>query len=107
MAEYAVTTMDNPWNPFTYPDEWLDWDTKYGYSTNEWLALYALTSSSLDDETNEHLVNDGVNDFLAANPLGIHYKVYKEEANVLIPLANEAFLKMENELLQTNPTTSG
>lgn len=100
MAEYAVTTMDNPWNPFTYPDEWADWDEEYGYTTNQWLALYALTSSSLDDETNEHLVTDGINDFLAINPFGIHYKVYKEEADKLIPMANEAFSKFGKELLR-------
>lgn len=92
MAEYAVTTMDNPWNPFTYPNEWLDWDRHYGWTTNEWLAKYALTSSSLDDETNERIATDGINDFLALNPFGIHYKVYKDEADKLIPLANAAYL---------------
>ena len=97
MAEYAVTTMDNPWNPFVYPNEWSDWDDKYGWTTNEWLAVFALTSSSLDDETNERIVTDGVNDFLELNPFGIHYKVYREEADKLIPLANAAYLEFHKD----------
>ena len=97
MAEYAITTMDNPWNPFTYPDEWLDWDRKNGYTTNEWLAKYALVSSSLDNDANKRIIDEGVKDFLALNPFGIHYKVYKEEADTLIPIANAAYLSMANE----------
>ena len=97
MAEYAVTTMDNPWNPFKYPNEWYDWDNHYGWTTNEWLAIYALTSTSLDDETNERLITDGINDFLKLNPFGVHYKVYKDEADKLIPLANAAYLEIQKE----------
>lgn len=106
MGEYAVTTMDNPWNPFTEYEKWQDWDNKNGYTTNEWLALYALTSSSLDDETNEQIAANGINDFLAFNPFGIHFKVYKDEADKLIPLANEAYLKMMEAKTAKDTTAS-
>lgn len=33
-----ITTIDNPFNPFTEYDAWLDYDEKQGYFTNNYLA---------------------------------------------------------------------
>lgn len=91
MSGYMVTTMDNPYNPFKDYAEWYEWDHEYCWFTCEWLAIFDRTSIDLDPETNRRLADEGVNDFLAFNPYGMHFKVYEDEADELIPLANKMF----------------
>ena len=46
VTEYMLTTIDNPYSPFTQFDEWLEFDTLKGYNTCGYLARVAKTSSS-------------------------------------------------------------
>ena len=41
---FMITTIDNPFNPFTQYDEWLAFDEQMGYYTNNYLARIANTS---------------------------------------------------------------
>ena len=51
-----ITTVDNPWNPFTDWDNWLSFDIQKGYNTCERLASLAITSDSLSDEENKESI---------------------------------------------------
>ena len=93
MSAYMITTIDNEWNPFTNFLEWFARDRQLGYNTCQWIDAYTKTSSELDDETIEADVDNGVSDFLSLNPFGMHYKVYEEEADKLIPIMNETYKK--------------
>lgn len=44
-----LTTIDNPYNPFTQYNEWSAFDTEKGYHSNALLARFAATSSELSD----------------------------------------------------------
>lgn len=54
--EIAITTVDNPWNPFTDWDSWLAFDIQHGYNTCERLSSTTITSDSLSDEENEESI---------------------------------------------------
>lgn len=91
MADYVLTTFDNPWNPFTDFKQWLERDHDLGHYTLEKMASFCKTSPYLDDEDNEYIIDECVKEFLSLNPDGIHYKVYKDEADKLIPLMYNSY----------------
>lgn len=53
-----ITTVDNPWNPFTHWDEWRQFDIFKGYNTCERLARIALVSDVLPDTINREALNE-------------------------------------------------
>lgn len=91
MADYMVTTMDNPWNPFTHYHEWLSFDTSHGYNTDQWVYILSKTSSDLLKDEMEEQIDAGVESLLALDPFGIHVKVYDYDADSLIPIFNKAY----------------
>ena len=44
-GDYMLTTVDNPFNPFTEFDSWLAYDEQSGYNTNGLLARLTLDSN--------------------------------------------------------------
>lgn len=67
-GEYMLTTVDNPYDPFTDYESWLAFDEQNNYNTNGLLARMALTSNDLTDEENELAINHAVNDILNLFP---------------------------------------
>lgn len=58
MRKVAITTIDNPHDPFTQFDEWYAYDEIKGYHSCSLLARFANTSIDLDaDEANELIEN--------------------------------------------------
>lgn len=74
-----LTTIDNPYNPFTQNDAWLAFDRSKGYYTYEYLARIAKTSSVLNDAQNDAIIDAAINEIIALNPLGIYKKVYEKD----------------------------
>lgn len=70
--ELMVTTIDNPFNPFTDFDAWRSFDVDHGYYTLEYMArLTDVTSDNTEDEYNE-AINDAVKRICRLNLLGIY-----------------------------------
>ena len=58
MAEVSMlSTVDNPWNPFTNFDEWLNFDLQKGYNCSAYLMRIAKISDDMSDEA----VNEEIN----------------------------------------------
>lgn len=91
MGNYMVTTIDNPWNPFTQYHEWLSYDISHWYSTDAWIAILSKTSSDLPLQEQEEQIDFGVQRLLELDPYGLHVKVYEDEADVMIPIFNKAY----------------
>lgn len=72
---YMLTTIDNPYSPFTQPDAWYGFDRQMGYYTPEYLARIAKTSMALSDAQNEAITNDAINEIVSMDLLGIYRKV--------------------------------
>ena len=73
--EYMLTTVDNPYNPFTQFDNWYAFDEQIGYHSCGLLARLAVTSDELTDEQNQMAIDEAVNDILDLFP-GLYKIVY-------------------------------
>jgi hypothetical protein len=80
-TEHMLTTVDNPFNPFTQYDEWYTWDTRAGYHTLAYLARIVRTSSELSDADQDVAEEDAIREIVRENILGIYRAVPKSEKN--------------------------
>ena len=71
---YALTTIDNPYSPFTKFDEWNAFDQQKGYNTCAYLARVSCTSDELSDVDNELEVIRAIEEIAKFNLNGM-YKV--------------------------------
>ena len=94
MADYMVTTIDNPWKPFLHYHEWLSYDISHGYNTDQWVYIMTRTSNDLTNEEQQEQVDVGIDRLLELDPYGIFVKVYEDEAEMLIPIFNKAYQEM-------------
>ena len=76
VEDFMLTTVDNPYDPFTEFESWFAYDEQTGYHTNGLLARLALTSNDLSDEENELAINHAVEDIFNLFP-GLYKKVYR------------------------------
>jgi hypothetical protein len=60
-----LTTIDNPFDPYTDFDNWLAYDTEKHYNTCGLLARIANTSDALSDEENVIEIESAIDDFLS------------------------------------------
>ena len=67
--DLMVTTVDNPYNPFTEFYEWLSFDIEKGYNTCGLLARLCFTSDELSDADQDLDLEDAWRATLNINPL--------------------------------------
>lgn len=72
--EFMLTTLDNPFNPFTQYDEWYNFDTSKGYNTCSYLAR--VTKSSEVDE--DFAIDQAMDEIVDYNLSGNYIKVKKD-----------------------------
>ena len=70
----ALTTEDNPWNPFTDYDSWSAWDESHGYCTESYLDRIAMLSDSLNDELKAKYEEEAIDEIINFNKGIIPYK---------------------------------
>ena len=73
--DVALTTVDNPWNPFTEYDEWYLFDTQRGYNSPALLARVAITSDELSDADQALAIEQAIDEIVRENVSGMHRKV--------------------------------
>ena len=79
MAEHMLTTVDNPFDPFTEFDEWLGFDEAAGYHTTGLLARIIRTSDDLSEADQSKAIEDAIDEIVEENVLGIYKKVELQE----------------------------
>lgn len=75
----AITTFDNPFNPFTQFNDWFLYDIEKGYGTTEMLARFALTSDQLSDEENDAEIERAIDEIIKYDSIGIYKKVHRSD----------------------------
>lgn len=77
-VEYMLTTVDNPFDPFTQYDEWNAWDMKSGYNTNNLLARIARTSPDHSEADLDQAIREAIDEIVLFNVSGMHRKVSRK-----------------------------
>ena len=75
MAKCALTTIDNPYDPFEQFDAWYMYDMEKGYSTCSYLDRIARTSNQLSDEENEKEIVRAIDEIIRFDFQNIYKKV--------------------------------
>lgn len=75
MSDSMLTTVDNPYDPFTQFDAWLSYDTVSGYHTLGLLARIAKTSDELSEADQSRAIENAIDEIVYENVLGIFRKV--------------------------------
>lgn len=73
--QFMLTTVDNPYNPFTHFDEWHAWDFTAGYHTSSYLARVVRTSDELSELDQDLAIEYGIQEILDHDALGVYMKV--------------------------------
>lgn len=81
--EYMLTTVDNPFDPWTQWDEWFAYDQNSGYNTPGLLARVALASNELAEVDQDHAIQTAIQEIVRENVSGVHTKVKEGEVQTL------------------------
>lgn len=74
-----LTTIDNPYDPFTHFDEWYAFDESRGYHTCGYLARIVKSSDELSEADEDAAIEMAIDEIIKWNILGIYEKVTKNE----------------------------
>jgi len=75
VAEHMLTTVDNPYDPFTQFDEWYAFDVAAGYNTSAFLARIVKTSTELSEADQSLAIEEAIDEIVRENVSGVHRKV--------------------------------
>lgn len=78
MVEHMLTTVDNPFDPFTEFDGWFNYDAASGYHTPSFLARIVVSSDDLSEADQSVAIEQAIDEIVQENVLGIYKKVSKE-----------------------------
>lgn len=79
MKSFALTTVDNPYDPIGDFDNWMEYDEKMGYFTNSYLARIAVVSNAFSEEDYDLAVESAMKEIVSFNP--DLYKIVTKEEN--------------------------
>lgn len=77
--DVMLTTIDNPYNPFTNYDEWLAYDLQMGYNTNAYIDRISNVTDELSDADYDSIVLEAMKEICEYNVLGIYKLITKDE----------------------------
>lgn len=81
MADYMLTTVDNPFSPYTQWDQWYAWDEAAGYHSSSFLARIALTSDELSDVDQDLAIQQAIDEIIQENVDGVYTKAFPKSEN--------------------------
>ncbi len=77
-TEYMLTTVDNPFDPFTQYDEWFAYDVKKGYDSTGMLARIAKVSDDLPLNDQSLAIQNAIDEIVKENVSGMWRKVSQD-----------------------------
>lgn len=79
--ECRLTTIDNPYNPFSQFTSWFIFDVEKGYNTCGYLARIACTSDVLTDEENNAEIERAIDEIIKYDFRNIYKKVRRNDVS--------------------------
>lgn len=75
----ALTTFDNPYNPFTQFDSWFQFDIEKGYNTCSKLARIAKLSDDLSEKETDEEIERAIDEIIEYDFMNIYKKVRRND----------------------------
>ena len=75
MQLHMLTTVDNPYDPFTEYDQWSVFDEEHGYYTPQLLARIVINSDELSETDQDLAIESAIDEIVQYNVSGMHQKV--------------------------------
>ena len=75
MVQHMLTTVDNPYDPFTQYDEWYAFDARSGYNTPSLLARVVNSSYEISEADQDQAIEDAIEQIVNENVSGVHRMV--------------------------------
>lgn len=79
MTEHMLTTVDNPFDPFTQFDEWLAYDETLGHQTLQFLARIVKSSDELSEADQSLAIELAIDEIVRENVNGLYRKVASKD----------------------------
>lgn len=77
-SKCALTTVDNPYNPFEQFTSWFLFDEEKGYHSSSYLGRIARTSDQLSDEENNQEIERAIDEIIKYDVTNIYRKVIQQ-----------------------------
>ena len=78
MIRSMLTTVDNPYDPFTQFTDWYQFDVAKGYNSCSLLDRCCKTSIDLSEIENQIAIETAIDEICKYNLSGMHIKVTKD-----------------------------
>lgn len=72
-----LTTVDNPYDPFTNFDEWYAFDISHGHNSCGLMAYFANVAQGQSDLDNDKDIEAAIDRVVEIDPLNQYVKVYE------------------------------
>jgi hypothetical protein len=76
--EYMLTTVDNPYNPFTNFRDWFGFDEAAGHHSTALLGRIVRTSSDLSEADQSLAISQAIDEIVKENVSGVHIKFFSD-----------------------------
>lgn len=74
-SQHALTTFDNPFDPFEQFTSWFLFDEEKGYHSTAYLGRIARTSNELTDEENDKEIERAIDEIIKYDFMNVYRKV--------------------------------
>ncbi len=78
VSDCALTTIDNPYNPFKNFNQWFLFDVQKGYNSCSYLARVARTSDQFTDDENKQEIERAIDEIIKYDFMNIYKKIRRK-----------------------------
>lgn len=78
VKQFALTTFDNPYDPFDQFDQWFLYDVEHGYDSCSYLARIARTSDLLTEDENNKEIERAIDEIIMYDFMNVYTKVERK-----------------------------
>ena len=75
----AITTKDNPYDPFSQFDHWFLYDCEKGYYSCGYLARIARLANAMSEDEKNAEIERAIDEIISCDFMGIYKKVRRNE----------------------------
>ena len=78
VSDCALTTIDNPYNPFENFNQWFLFDVQKGYDSCSYLARVARASDQFTDDENKQEIERAIDEIIKYDFMNVYKKVRRK-----------------------------